>query len=113
MNVLYGLYRPDSGRILLRGRAVTFHSPRDAIRAGIGMIHQHFMPCRRSASARTSCWARSAHPTLAEPATVEREVHSLSAAYGLDVDPRAIVAAARRPAAASRSSRRSIARPTS
>ena len=43
MNVLYGLYRPDEGEIVLNGEPITFHSPGDAIRAGIGMVHQHFM----------------------------------------------------------------------
>ena len=42
MNILAGLYRPDSGEILLDGRPVAFGSPRDAIAAGIGMVHQHF-----------------------------------------------------------------------
>ncbi|PYM66974.1 MAG: heme ABC transporter ATP-binding protein, partial [Candidatus Rokuibacteriota bacterium] len=92
MNVLYGLYRPDSGRIFLRDRPVTFHSPRDAIRAGIGMIHQHFMLVPPLSVGEnivlgydplTRPWLNLRH--------VEREVHSLSAAYGLDVDPRAIV----------------------
>ena len=92
MNVLYGLYRPDAGCILLRGRPVTFHSPRDAIRAGIGMIHQHFMlvpPLSVGENIVLGCdpltrpWLNLRH--------VEREVHSLSAAYGLDVDPRTTV----------------------
>ncbi|MDR1894462.1 MAG: ABC transporter ATP-binding protein [Spirochaetales bacterium] len=43
MNILYGLYKPTSGEILLNGQAVTFASPRDAIRHGLGMVHQHFM----------------------------------------------------------------------
>src|SRR5437660_9762200 len=43
MNILYGLYRPDGGEIRLNGRPVHFSSARDAIRAGIGMVHQHFM----------------------------------------------------------------------
>ena len=43
MNVVYGLYRPDEGEILVRGRPVAVHSPRDAIEQGIGMVHQHFM----------------------------------------------------------------------
>jgi simple sugar transport system ATP-binding protein len=42
MNVLAGLYRPDAGTIAVRGRAVSFDSPRDAIAAGLGMVHQHF-----------------------------------------------------------------------
>src|SRR3954454_11065112 len=43
MNILYGLYRPDSGEILARGTPVTFRSAKDAIASGIGMVHQHFM----------------------------------------------------------------------
>ena len=41
-NILTGLYRPDDGEILIRGSAVSFHSPRDALDAGICMVHQHF-----------------------------------------------------------------------
>src|SRR5512145_663787 len=43
MRQLYGLYKPDEGQILINGEPVIFHSPADAIRTGIGMIHQHFM----------------------------------------------------------------------
>ena len=43
MSILYGMYRPDGGSILLDGKEVTFASPDDAIAAGIGMVHQHFM----------------------------------------------------------------------
>lgn len=43
MNILSGLHQPDSGKIIIRGKEVHFRSPRDAIDAGIGMIHQHFM----------------------------------------------------------------------
>jgi ABC-type uncharacterized transport system ATPase subunit len=42
MNVLYGLYRPDEGEIRIAGQPITLHSPADAIRHRIGMIHQHF-----------------------------------------------------------------------
>ncbi len=43
MNILYGLYRPDGGEIRLNGKSVSFASAREAIQAGIGMVHQHFM----------------------------------------------------------------------
>lgn len=43
MNILYGFYTADAGRILVDGRPTTITSPEDAIRAGIGMVHQHFM----------------------------------------------------------------------
>ncbi|HLB45962.1 MAG TPA: ABC transporter ATP-binding protein [Anaerolineales bacterium] len=42
MSVLAGLYKPEAGTILVRGEAVSFNSPRDAIARGLGMIHQHF-----------------------------------------------------------------------
>ena len=43
MRILYGLYRPDAGSIMIQERPTAVRSPRDAIRAGIGMVHQHFM----------------------------------------------------------------------
>jgi simple sugar transport system ATP-binding protein len=43
MNILYGLYRPDAGETRLNGKPVSFSSASDAIDAGIGMVHQHFM----------------------------------------------------------------------
>jgi ABC-type uncharacterized transport system ATPase subunit len=43
MNILYGLYRPDSGSVLIDGQPIELSSSRDAITAGIGMVHQHFM----------------------------------------------------------------------
>jgi general nucleoside transport system ATP-binding protein len=43
MNIVYSLYQPDEGKIFVDGTQVQFHSPSDAIRLGIGMVHQHFM----------------------------------------------------------------------
>src|SRR6187455_2246040 len=43
MNILYGLYHPDEGQILMDGKPIRMSSPRDAIDRGIGMVHQHFM----------------------------------------------------------------------
>src|SRR5665213_400248 len=43
MNILYGLYSPDEGEILLNGVPTRFEGPGDAMAAGIGMVHQHFM----------------------------------------------------------------------
>ena len=43
MNILYGLYQPDEGEIIVRGQPIKVHSPSDAISHGIGMVHQHFM----------------------------------------------------------------------
>ena len=43
MSILYGLYEADSGEILIDGKPVVMRNPRDALKAGIGMVHQHFM----------------------------------------------------------------------
>lgn len=43
MNVLFGLYAPDSGQIIINNQTVNFNSPKDAIASGLGMVHQHFM----------------------------------------------------------------------
>ncbi|HLE22856.1 MAG TPA: ATP-binding cassette domain-containing protein, partial [Anaerolineales bacterium] len=43
MNILYGLYQPDEGEIFVKGSKLEVHQPSDAIGAGIGMVHQHFM----------------------------------------------------------------------
>ena len=43
MNILYGLYQPDEGEIIINGRAAGINSPLESIQCGIGMVHQHFM----------------------------------------------------------------------
>src|SRR5512133_2587858 len=43
MNILYGLYKPDSGEIKVNGQPLIMSSPKEAIQSGIGMVHQHFM----------------------------------------------------------------------
>jgi ABC-type uncharacterized transport system ATPase subunit len=89
MNILYGMYRPDAGRILLRGTRLRFDSPRDAIRHGIGMIHQQFMLVPPLTVAENIVLGlRGRRRILLDFRQVEREVASLSEAYGLEVDPR-------------------------
>ena len=90
VNILYGLYQPDAGRMLLRGRQVRFTSPRSAIRQGIGMIHQQFMLVPPLTVAENIILGlpprRSAFLDLRR---VEAEIRTLSKTYRLDVDPRA------------------------
>ena len=57
MNILYGLYKCDSGTIKINGQEVQMDSPRTAIKLGIGMVHQHFMLIPRLPLPRTSFWA--------------------------------------------------------
>jgi simple sugar transport system ATP-binding protein len=89
MNILAGLYRPDDGAILIDGRPVALHSPRDAIAAGIGMIHQHFMLVP-SQSVAENVLLGMRHPRFRlRLAESERTVAELGERYGLRVDPRA------------------------
>jgi simple sugar transport system ATP-binding protein len=93
MNIVYGLYRPDSGEILIRGKPVTLGSAREAIAQGIGMVHQHFMLIPVMTVAENIVLA--SEPThagvlLDYAAAVER-VRELSERFGLAVDPEARV----------------------
>jgi simple sugar transport system ATP-binding protein len=93
MNVLYGLYRPDEGEILVDGRAVRFRGPADAMAAGIGMVHQHFMliPVFTVAENVMLGHEQTASGFLARR-RARREVAEISQRYGLDVPPDALVA---------------------
>jgi simple sugar transport system ATP-binding protein len=89
---LYGLYRPDEGEILIDGQPAVFHSPSDAIRAGIGMIHQHFMlvPTLTVAENVALGLKSSRGPRLDLDVVADR-IADLSRTYGLKVDPTAYV----------------------
>ncbi|NMB54664.1 MAG: ABC transporter ATP-binding protein [Leptolinea sp.] len=92
MRQLYGLYKPDEGEIIIDGKPVVFHSPADAIRAGIGMIHQHFMLVPTLTVAENVILGlKSAREPLLDLATVSRKINELSASYGLKIDPSACV----------------------
>src|SRR5258708_1941812 len=93
MNVLYGLLRPDEGEILLDGRRVVLRSPRDAINAGIGMVHQHFMlvPVFTVAENVTLGVERTRRLGLLDRRRARRDVRELSQRYGLNVNPDALV----------------------
>ena len=93
MNVLYGLTTPDEGEILLDGKPVRFESPRDAIAHGIGMVHQHFMlvpPLTVAENLMLGAESTYAGGIL-DIAGVRRRVREFSNAYGLPVDPDAVV----------------------
>jgi simple sugar transport system ATP-binding protein len=93
MNVLYGLMQPDEGEILIDGKQARFHSPKDAIAAGIGMVHQHFMlvPTFTVAENVTLGIEQGGPGGLLDRRRTRREVRELSHAYGLDVDPDALI----------------------
>ena len=94
MNVVYGLVRADSGEIVFDGRPATIHGPTDAIRLGIGMVHQHFMLIPPLTVAENIILG---HETAGPAGTVDlqearQKVSALAARYGLEVDPTARVA---------------------
>lgn len=92
MRQLYGMYRPDEGEILINGKPVTFSSPADAIRAGIGMIHQHFMLVPTlTVKENVALGLQSSREPLLDLDKVSRKIVELSKIYGLKVDPDACV----------------------
>jgi general nucleoside transport system ATP-binding protein len=90
MNVLYGLYRPDEGEILIDGRPVAMHSPKDAIEHGIGMVHQHFMliPVMTVAENIVLATEPKTAAVLLDYSAAEARVRELSERFALAVDPR-------------------------
>jgi ABC-type uncharacterized transport system ATPase subunit len=92
MNILYGLYHPDGGEIRVDGNVVAFSSAREAIDAGIGMVHQHFMliPVMTVAENIVLGVEPSKGHVWLDEAGAEQRVRELSAQYGLAVDPRAL-----------------------
>jgi ABC-type uncharacterized transport system ATPase subunit len=91
MNIVYGLYNADEGEILLNGERVKFASARDAIRSGIGMVHQHFMLV--PVMTVTENIVLAAEPTkagvLLDYDVAAKRVRELSDQFGLAVNPHA------------------------
>jgi ABC-type uncharacterized transport system ATPase subunit len=94
MNVLYGLYQPDEGEILVDDVPVTFHGPGDAIAAGIGMVHQHFMliPVFTVAENVMLGHEDTSIGGFLDRRRSRRDVAAISKKYNLDVPPDALVA---------------------
>jgi len=93
MNILYGLYTPTSGEVLIDGKPVDFQSPGDAIAAGIGMVHQHFM--------LVPVFTVTENVILGDEPTQQagwldmrrarKTVREISSRYNLEVDPDAVI----------------------
>src|SRR6059036_4007136 len=91
-NILTGLYRPDEGAIELYGDPVHFHSPRDALDAGICMVHQHFRLVESFTVAENVVLGDhrgEGRRFVVHPPAIERRVAELSQRYRLAVHPRA------------------------
>ena len=93
MNILSGLYRADEGEILIDGEPARFDGAGDAIRAGIGMVHQHFMlvpvfTVAENVVLGVEPTGRLDHLDLR---IAREQVRKISAEYGLEVDPDAVI----------------------
>lgn len=89
MNVLYGLYHPDEGEILVRGKPIQMTGPRDAIAAGIGMVHQHFMLIPVFSVTENVMLGDESitNGVVLDRKKVAAEIRDLSVKYGLEVNP--------------------------
>lgn len=91
MNILAGLYRPDEGAILVNGKPVSFHSPRQAIEHGIGMIHQHFMLVPSQTVTENILLGLDSPRFFLKLPHYEQEIAELGQRFGMHVDPQAKV----------------------
>jgi simple sugar transport system ATP-binding protein len=92
MKILYGLYQPDEGEIRLNGEAAAIRSPADAIRLGIGMIHQHFMLVPSlTVTENVALGLKSSRGARTDLDRVKARIGELAKLYGLAVDPDALV----------------------
>jgi len=88
MKILYGLYHPDEGEILLNGKTVNISSPNDSIHLGIGMIHQHFMLVQTlTVAENVALGLPSSRGVLTDLDRVSKRIIELADIYGLKIDP--------------------------
>lgn len=86
MNMLSGIYKPDSGSIFVNGERVSFNSPKQSIRMGIGMIHQHFKLIDIM-SAKDNITVGQKSSFISNNKELVRKIKEISDQYGLDVNP--------------------------
>jgi simple sugar transport system ATP-binding protein len=89
MNILAGMYSAEAGTIRVRGKPVNFSSPRDAIQAGIGMVHQHFMLVPSQSVTENILLGLDQPPFRMRLPQFDLKVAALGERFGLKVDPRA------------------------
>lgn len=91
MRILYGLYQPDDGEIIVRGAPVVIRSPRQAIGLGMGLVPQKFLLVRRHTVAENIALGLPQMPFFFPLRRLEQQIHETGAQYGLQIDPRAPV----------------------
>jgi simple sugar transport system ATP-binding protein len=93
MNVVYGLLQPDEGTISVDGKEITIHSPLDALAAGIGMVHQHFMliPVFTVAENIVLGHEKTKGLGMLDLESARKEILRVSAEFNFEIDPDALV----------------------
>ena len=92
MKILYGMQRPDSGEILVNGQQAQFRNPNDAIDAGIGMVHQHFMLADNfTVLENIILGSEPKHGATIDFITARKKIVEMAQQYGLDIDPDILV----------------------
>ena len=92
MNLIYGLYKPDEGEILVNGEPAEISGSKDAIEHGIGMVHQHFQLVDvLTVTENVMLGNESVSGPFLRRDRARREIQDLSREYGLDVDPDALI----------------------
>src|SRR5262245_39857790 len=92
MSILYGFYQADSGEIRVGGKPASIKTPNDAIAAGIGMVHQHFMLVENFTVIENVILGAEGEPLLNKSiAKARSELQRLEHEYGLEVEPDAVV----------------------
>ncbi|PKN93548.1 MAG: heme ABC transporter ATP-binding protein [Chloroflexi bacterium HGW-Chloroflexi-6] len=93
MNILYGLYQPDEGQVLVNGQEVEIKDPSDAIARGIGMVHQHFMlvPVMTVTENVMLGVETTKNGIFLDKSQAAKRIREISEQYGLEVDPDAYI----------------------
>jgi len=87
MNILYGLYQPDSGSIRINGQKVSIKSPMDSIENGIGMVHQHFMLIQNHTVAENIALGYKKTPVFFPQKKLIKSIIMFSKKFNFDLDP--------------------------
>jgi simple sugar transport system ATP-binding protein len=92
MNCLYGMYPPDEGKIFFKGNEIYIKNIEDAIKLGIGMVHQHFMLIPElTVTENIILGLKSQREPLLDLKNAEREIQKLSDQYNFGIDPKALI----------------------
>jgi len=91
MSILYGLYQPQEGEIILKGQKTSIKSPNDAMERGVVMVHQHFLLTLPHSVTENIIVGLKSNGLFLDLSSAERKIMQLSEKYGLKIDPKATV----------------------